>query len=174
MGRPFSFAVGTCSATNCFMKRQLIRLAMAMALVGVTIVAAAMWSGDYESSPDSGARFEIQAVRLVADRGYVWLEAHLKKSGDADHDLLKPVSLVTADGAEHEPADTTFAGTPETGFTDIWYKFWLEKKDLKGRLNLQINDGVLTIKSSEPIPVLKGGKEAVFKSSDWEKSWLGF
>lgn len=156
------------------MKRQMIRLAMAIVLVGVTIVAAAMWSGDYESEPDPAARFEIQAVRLKADRGYVWLEAHLKKSGDADHDLLKPVRLVGAGGVEHEPADTIFAGTPETGFTDIWYKFWLEKEDLEGRIDLRINEGVLKIKTTDPAPVLKGDKDVVFKSSDWEKSWLGF
>jgi len=152
----------------------MIRLAMATALVVLTVSAAMMWSGNYDSSPDPKARFQVDAVRLESDRSYVWLELHLKKSGTENHDLLKPVRLVTADNIEHEPADTVFAGNPEKGFTDIWFKFWLEKEDLRGVLNLKINDGTLKIKSSEPIPSLSNNKDTIFNSSDWEKSWLGF
>lgn len=174
MGCPFSFAVVARSTTNYGMKRQMIRLAMALALVVSTVIVAMMWSVKYEADPDPAARFKIEAVQLRNDKGYVWLEAHLKKSGKKNHDLLKPVRLVTADGTEHEPADTTFSGAPEKGFTDIWFKFWLEKKDLKGPLNLKINGGVLKIKRSQSVPTLDGEKDTVFKSSDWEKSWLGF
>ncbi|MFK7850450.1 MAG: hypothetical protein AB8D78_05670 [Akkermansiaceae bacterium] len=157
------------------MKRQMIRLAMATVLVLVTIIAALVWSGDYEKNPDPAAVFHIEGVRLEADHGYMWLEAHLRKSQKEKHDLLKPVRLITSNGKKHEAADTTFAGTPETGFTDIWLKFWLEKTELEGPIYLEINDGELTIKNSDPIPELDPpDKDTVFKSSDWEKSWLGF
>ncbi len=147
---------------------------MAAVLVIGTIVLAMMWSGSYESSPDPVARFEVEAVRLERDRGFVWLEAHLKKSGDQDHDLRQPVRLVTADGAEHEPADTTFAGSPETGFTEVWFKFWLEKEALAGELDLKLNGGVLKIKNSQPVPAFGQKAEIVYQTADWERSWLGF
>ena len=156
------------------MKRQILRLSMAIALVVITVVAATMWSSEYQTAPDPAARFEIQAVKITEDMGYFWLESHLKRSGDEPHDLAKPVRLITADGTEHQPADTTFAGNPEEGFTDIWYKFWLGKEELKGEIDLKINDGILKIKSSTPIPDLGGEKDTVFKSSEWRKSWLGF
>ncbi len=156
------------------MKRQAMRFLMAVCLVGSTILLGMMWVKKYESSPDPAARFEVQAVRLKQDKGYVWLEAHLKKSGDQEHDLKKPVHLVTADGLKHEPADTTFAGTPQTGFTEIWYKFWLDREALKGEIDLKMNGGTLKIKSSLAVPVVGSEKESVFKSSNWESSWLGF
>ncbi len=156
------------------MKRQVFRFFLAVGLVVSTAFLGILLVKKYESSPDPKARFEIQAVRLKQDKGFVWLEAHLKKSGDKEHDLKKPVRLVLADGSEHEPADTTFAGTPETGFTEIWFKFWMDKEALKGQLDLKMNDGKLKIKSSDPVPVVGATRETVFKSSDWESSWLGF
>jgi hypothetical protein len=156
------------------MKRQIFRYLLAMTLVGLTVILAMMLMGKYESSPDPKARFEIQAVKVKQDRGFVWVEAHLKKSGDEDHDLKQRVYLVTADGRKHEPADTTFAGTPEQGFTEIWFKFWLEREDLKGELKLTLNGGILKLKTSQAIPAVASQKETVFKSSDWEKIWLGF
>ncbi|MFD2255341.1 hypothetical protein ACFSSA_01515 [Luteolibacter algae] len=152
----------------------MLRLFLALLLVSLTILAAMIWSGKYDGSPDPAARFEIEAVRLKPDRGYVWLEAHLKKSGDKDHDLRKPVRLITGDGIEHEPADTTFSGSPETGFTEIWFKFWLEKKALEGPMVLKLNDAELMVKSTAETPELPAGKDTVFRSSKWKKSWLGF
>jgi hypothetical protein len=156
------------------MKRQGLRFFLAVGLVVSTLFLGMLIMGSYESSPDPKARFEIQAIRLKKDKGYVWLEAHLKKSGEKDHDLKQPVRLVTADGVKHEPADSTFAGAPEKGFTEIWFKFWLEAEALKGEINLEMNGGTLKIKSSKPLPVLGSSYETVFKSSNWETSWLGF
>lgn len=156
------------------MKRQGLRFFLAVGLVVSTLFLGMLIMGSYESSPDPKARFEIQAIRLKKDKGYVWLEAHLEKSGEKDHDLKQPVRLVTADGVKHEPADSTFAGAPEKGFTEIWFKFWLEAEALKGEINLEMNGGILKIKSSKPLPVLGSGYETVFKSSNWETSWLGF
>ncbi len=156
------------------MKRQILRFFLAATLVALTVILGMMWVGGYESGPDPKARFEIQAAKVKQDRGFVWVEAHLKKSGNADHDLKQRVFLVTADGKKHEPADTTFAGTPEEGFSEIWFKFWLERQDLKGELKLTMNGGTLKLKTSDAIPVIGSQKETVFKSSDWEKIWLGF
>lgn len=155
------------------MKRQVLRFFLAVGLVVSTAFLGMLMVGSYESSPDPKARFEIQAVRLKQDKGYVWLEAHLKRSGKEDHDMQKPVRLVFADGSEHEPADTTFVGSPETGYTDIWFKFWMEQEALKGQIDLKMNEGTLKIKSSDAIPAVGKDKETVFKTSDWE-SWLGF
>jgi len=156
------------------MKRQMIRLLLAALVVGVTFAAARVWTAEYDSDPDPKARFVIEGAQLSSDRSYRWVELNLRKSGDAEHDLRKPVRLVTADGTGHEPADTTFAGSPEKGFTDIWFKFWLEESDLKGSLKLRINGGELRVKTDSGPPSLGSDGKAVFKSADWGKSWLGF
>lgn len=156
------------------MKRQMIRLTLAVLVVALTALAAKVWTVKYDGDPDPGARFVIEGVQLRSDHSYRWVELHLRKSGEADHDLRKPVRLLTADGTEHEAADTTFAGNPEKGFTDIWLKFWLADADLKGPLSLRINDGTLRVKTNSGAPSAGDGGEVVFKHADWEKSWLGF
>lgn len=156
------------------MKRQMTRLLLAALVVVLTLAAARVWTGKYDSDPDPKARFVVVAARVSSDKGYRWVELHLRKSGGAGHDLRKQVRLVTADGTEHEPADTVFAGSPEKGFTDIWFKFWLAEPELAGRLDLRINDGSLRVKTDSGTPSLGSDGEAVFKSADWGKSWLGF
>ena len=156
------------------MKRQMIRLSLAVLVVLTTALAAWVWSAEYDANPDEKARFRIEGAQLTKDRSNAWLEIHLKKSGDAEHDLRKKVRLVTADGTEHEPAKNTFAGSPEKGFTDIWFKFWLEEKDLEGQMNLLINDGKLRVKTSQAAPEWNSDAAIVLKSADWGKSWLGF
>ena len=157
-----------------YMKRQMLRLSLALLLVLTTALAAWVWSADYDTGPDPEARFKIEGVQVTRDRSNAWLEIHLKKNGKGDHDFRKPVRLVTSDGVEHEPADNTFAGSPEAGFTDIWFKFWLEEKVLEGPVYLSINGGKLRVKTNQGSPELDSEGEAVFKSSDWRKSWLGF
>ncbi|MGJ8632587.1 MAG: hypothetical protein ACSHX7_01600 [Luteolibacter sp.] len=152
----------------------MIRVLLAALLVLLTVFAALVFSADFSKDPDPGALFEIQAVRLERDQSYFWLEVHLKKSGEKDHDLEKLPKLVTSTGKIHRPADTVFAGTPEKGFSEIWYKFWLEEKDLKGTLKLEMNEGVLTVKSSDGAPSLESGKEKTIRNADWGKIWLGF
>lgn len=156
------------------MKRQIIRLLLAALVVGLTLAAAWVVTGKYDSHPDPKARFEIEAVQVKRDRGYYWLEAHLKRTGAEDHDMLQPVRLILADGRELEPADTIFAGSPEKGFTAVWFKFWLEGKDLDGAIKLLLNGGELRIKTNPESPSMNQKGEAVFKSADWRKSWLGF
>ena len=156
------------------MKRQMIRGLLAVLVVAVTFLAAKVWSSGYEKDPDPKARFVITGAQVSGDRSYRWLEIHLRKSGDEDHDLRKPVRLVTADGTAHEPADTTFAGSSEDGFTEIWFKFWLGQADLEDPIKLRINDGELRVKTNRGVPDLGPDGKAVFKSADWGKSWLGF
>lgn len=156
------------------MKRQIIRLGLAFLIVVATAAAALLWARDYESDPDPTARFVIEAARVEEDHSRYWLELHLKKKGSEEHDLRKPVRLLTADGEIHEPADTTFAGSPELGFTDIWFKFWLEKKDMEKNIGLKINGGTLKVKTGGKAPSLSKGEDIVFNSSEWGKSWLGF
>ncbi len=45
---------------------------------------------------------------------------------------------------------------------------------MEGPIKLQINDGQLRVKTSEGLPVLDEGRETVFKSANWRKTWLGF
>lgn len=156
------------------MNRQMIRLLLAVLVVALTAAAAKVWTEKYDADPDPKARFVIDAAQVSRDRSFRWVELHLRKNGEADHDLVKPVRLLTMDGTEHEPADTTFAGSPEKGFTDIWFKFWLVEADLNGPISLLINDGKLRVKTNEGLPSTDGDGKAVFKSADWGKSWLGF
>ncbi len=154
------------------MKRSLLRLLIAALLVALTFLAAKLWTGKYEGDPDPRARYRIEASSLKRDGAYVWLEIHVRKSSEKDHDLRQPVRLVTADGTEHKPADTKFP--PGKGFTDIWFKFWLEDTDLTGRIDLRMNGGTLHVKTNEGAPMRDKDGNAVIKSSDWEKTWLGF
>lgn len=156
------------------MKRPLLRLLIAALLVAVTFLAVKLWTGGYDRSPDPRARYGIEAARLERDRSYVWLEIHLRKNGVQEHDLLKPVRLVTANGTEHEPADTKFAGLPGKGFTDLWFKFWLEEGDLEGKIDLRMNGGTLRVKTNAGAPVWDKDGKAVMGSADWGKTWLGF
>lgn len=156
------------------MKRQMLRLSLAVLVVATTALAAMVWSAKFDGDPDPKARFFIEGVRMERDRSFHWLEIHLKRSGDKAHDMRQPVRLVTADGTEHEPADTTFAGSPEKGFTDIWFKFWLEDKDLDGTIDLRLNGGELRVKTNQGLPATDTDGKAVLKSADWGKSWLGF
>ncbi len=156
------------------MKRQMIRGLFAALLVAVTFAAAWVWTGKYDKDPDPKARLAVIAAQVSSDKSYRWVELHLRKNGEAEHDLRKPVRLLTEDGSEHEPADTTFAGSPEKGFTDIWFKFWLAEADLAGKMDLRINDGLLRVKTNSGPPSLGNDGKAVFKSADWGKSWLGF
>lgn len=156
------------------MKRPLLRISIAALLVAVTFLAVKIWMGRYDRDPDPRARYRIEAARLESDRSYLWLEIHLRKNGEEDHDMLQPVLLVTADGAEHEPADTTFGGGPEKGFTDIWFKFWLESADLEGKIDLRMNGGTLRVRTNQGPPVTDKDGKAVMKSADWGKTWLGF
>ncbi len=125
------------------------------ALLGISILfAAGSFLVPYDLKPDPGARFRISTCMVRRDLSNYWVTVHVKRAGDAPHDLLKPVRLVTADGTELEPADTTFSGGAGEGTTAIWFKFWLETEAMAGPLSLKMNDGTLRVKSSSKLPDL--------------------
>jgi hypothetical protein len=100
------------------------------------------------------------------DQSFYWLEVHLKMQPGESHDLMKPVSLVTAAGREIEPADTTLGGDKRQGTTDLWFKFWLEPADIEQPLKLRINDGTLVIKSNRA-PAARVPRTRIFNSPRW-------
>lgn len=151
------------------MKRSLFRKFLLLLLVGSALFAAAVWFLPYEWKQDPGARFKIAASQVKRDRSYYWLTLHLKKAGSEEHDLMKPVRLVLSDGRELEPADTTFSYPDEAGpkDTEIWFKFWLEERDLSGPLTLRLNDGTLKVKSSAAVPNIANGTMRTFSNHRW-------
>ncbi len=154
----------------------MIRVLLAAVLVALTVIAAKLWTADYSRKFDPEARMKIKGAMITKDKSksYYWVDVHLEKAGEKEHDLRKLVRMITADGVEHKPADTTFAGSPEQGFTDIWFKFWLEGADLRGPLTLKINDGALAVKTNSGMPETDTKGSAVFRSDNWNASWLGF
>ena len=156
------------------MKRQFNRFSLALLVVLTTGLVAWVWAGDYDSELDPQARFHIEGVQVTRDLSNVWVEIHLLRSGDEDHDLAQEVRLVTGDQVRHEAADQTFAGSAEDGFQELWYKFWLQEGDLAGKMELMMNGGRLRVKINEGRPTLNGRGMKVFKTSNWGKSWLGF
>ena len=83
------------------------------------------------------------------------------------HDLMKPVRMVTAAGDVIEPAETAMAGEDANGTTDLWFKFWLEDVQIKGPLKLQINDGVLTVRTCSGVPNLGVSNTEFFSTCNW-------
>jgi hypothetical protein len=143
--------------------RKIIYTALGICL----IYGAWVWLRPYEWNADPAARFKIVGAQVTQDRSYFWLDVHLKKSGEDPHDLKKPVRLRTAEGVEHEPAKTDFAGNPLSGTSDIWFRFWLEEKDLRGTLSLKLNDGALSVKSSTGLPKIGLSGARAFHSTRW-------
>ena len=80
---------------------------------------------------------------------------------------MKPVRLITAAGRELQPADTTLGGSKDGGTTDLWFKFWLETRDLDGPLKLQVNDGTLVLRSGTGVPRLGASNREYFTTSRW-------
>ena len=139
-----------------------------MAGLAISVAFAAWsWYRPYAWRPDPAARCRVELAQLRRDHGFYWLDVHLKVLSGQQHDLTRPVRLLTGAGRELEPADTTLGGLPESGTTDVWLKFWLEAKDLEGQLKLQINEGSLLIKSTRGLPSLGGSYSKTFNSHRW-------
>lgn len=143
--------------------RPLTRL-LTVALVLVSALAAWSWLRPYEWRPDPAARFEIHQTRVIRDHSNFWVDVFLKGSG---HDMSKRVSLETADGRFLDPADTTLSGDEGKGITDLWFRFWLDARDLSGPLKLHVNDGALMLRTASGIPALQSGESKLFLSNSW-------
>jgi hypothetical protein len=143
--------------------------ALLIVLLLVSCAAAWFWLRPYSWNPDPAARFRIENARLTPDQEYRWLDLHLKRTGDLDHDLQKPIRLHTSTGRLIEPADITLAYDGGAPPSELWLKFWLESGDLNGPLELRINDGTLVVKSSTTAPVLDADHSAakVYSSPNW-------
>jgi hypothetical protein len=129
--------------------------------------AAWGWLRPYEWSPDPKAKAEIVGVELRRDHSYYWLTVHARAKAGEVLDITRPASLVACGGKELMPADTRLEGTPETGFREVWFKFWLDSKDLESTLALGLQDGRLTVKSSDKAPSLKQGETLHFTTHRW-------
>ena len=139
-----------------------------MVLLGITTAFAAWtWLRPYAWQADPAARCKVVAAQVKKDQSFFWLDVHLKMLPGESHDLMKPVRLVTSQGRELEPADTTLAGADGKGTTELWFKFWLESADLEGPLKLRINDGSLVIKSSSGMPGLGSSGSEFFATHRW-------
>lgn len=165
--RPFSFASGAAGGSLRGVNRRLFRGFLLALLLGSSAFVVWSWFRPYDRSADPAARYRLQGAEVTRDQSYYWLMLHLKKTGTADHDLEKPVALETAAGRRLEPADMTFSGTSETGFGEIWFRFWLEEDDLRGPVRLHLNEGSLQVKTGDEVPRLGGSGRRVFTTNHW-------
>jgi hypothetical protein len=147
--------------------RRLFRSLLISLLALVSAFAVWTWFRPYAGDPDPNARFTIEAAEVIRDASYYWINLHLKRNGEADHDLQKDVRLVLGDGHELEPADTSLVGSAATGVSDIWLRFWLNEDQLNRPLTLRLNGGSLTVKSTTGQPTLKPNGKRVFTSHRW-------
>jgi hypothetical protein len=129
----------------------------------------AAWNGlrPYDWHPDAGARYRIAGVAVTPDHDHHWVEIHLKRAGDAGHDLAKPVRLILGSGHELQPADTSLAGGPDQGMTELWFKFWLDPGELAGPIRLRLNDGELLVKATPGEPAIGDSGRRYFNSTHW-------
>lgn len=148
-------------------KRRTFRGFLLIALLLSAGFAAWGWFRPYAWNPDSKARCEIVGCQVRQDLDCFWVDAHLKVNSGEDHDLMKPVRLITVTGREIEAADTTLGGDAGKDISEIWLKFWLEPGDVDGPLTLQINDGTLVIRANAGTPSLGSSKLEYFTTNHW-------
>jgi hypothetical protein len=148
-------------------KRPTLRVYLVVILMVSVVFAAWSWFRPYAWNVDLAARCKVEGAHVRQDASFYWLDVYLKVPAGQQHDLSKPVRLVTSAGRELEPADTTLGGTPDSGTTEIWFKFWLESGDWHGPLKLRMNDGALVIRSGSGIPRLGSSRAEYFTTSHW-------
>lgn len=144
------------------------RTALLLALLALSLVFAGwQWFRPYDWNADPAARFRIVHASVKRDHSYLWLDLFLKKSGQEDHDLAKPVALSLADGREIEPADTTMEETAGHPGDTLGFRFWLEEKDFAGPLELRLNDGTLRVRSGSGLPAIPPDSSSFFTHRNW-------
>ena len=149
------------------MTRLHLRILFGICLLFSIVFAAWGWLRPYDWHPDPAASGKIIAAELIEDHSRYWLTVHVKLLPGQEHDLQKPVRLHVGNGITVEPADTTMAGEKGEGLTDLWFKFWLEEKELSGPIFLQIDDGKLLVKTKAGLPKLKAGGNKIYTTSSW-------
>lgn len=136
-------------------------------LLASAAFAAWSWLKPYAWNPDPAARCIILETLVSRDHSFFWVDVHLRLHPESTHDLQKPVLLETAAGNKLEPADTTFGGIEGREPNEIWFRFWVEPKDLAGPVHLVLNDGRLSVKSNHSIPDLGNSTYRNFTSNRW-------
>jgi hypothetical protein len=147
--------------------RKSFRKVLIGAFVLSAVFAAWAWFRPYEWGADKGAHCRVLGCQVKQDRTNYWVDVHLKMRSAEEHDLMKPVLLLTSAGRKLEPADTTMVGDNEVKMRELWFKFWLEKEDMEGGLKLQINDGQLSVRSSRGLPLLGDDGMRYFVTDHW-------
>lgn len=125
------------------------------------------WTRPYAWRPDPEARATIVAASLQRDHSYFWLDLRLKIRPGMDHDLEQPIFLETEKTARLELADTTLAGTADKPIEEIFLRFWIEKGDLAGPINLHINHGTLSVRAGQGEPKLGDDGRKHFQTKHW-------
>lgn len=149
------------------MKSTTRRRVLVVAMLIAALFAAWSWLRPYDWVADPAARCRIVGCMVKQDRSNFWVRMHLKVSSGEEHDLAKPVRLVTAGGREIAPADTTLSGDGQQQTRQLWLSFWLEKEDLDGVLRLKINNGDLLVRRSSGVPVLDSDGDRYFVTNYW-------
>ncbi|BCX49510.1 hypothetical protein HAHE_34180 [Haloferula helveola] len=139
--------------------------------------AAWQWFRPYEWAPDPAALAKINFSQVRRDRDYHWLDVRVRILDPARHDLSKGVALVFPDGREKRPDGLTLEGQGESGLDAdgpslahveaISFRFWMEPGDLSGPLQLQLNDGLLKVRSKSGPPELEDGETETFYTCRW-------
>ncbi|MGA0846904.1 MAG: hypothetical protein ACO3RV_10200, partial [Luteolibacter sp.] len=125
------------------------------------------WLRPYAWNPDPAAAYRIEAAQVKHDTGYYWLDLHLRRVDAHDHDCMKTLQLISQSGREIEPADIRFGRDSSRGHDELWLKFWLEPGDFDGPLRLEIQDGVLDVRSGRGIPNLGKDDQRNYTTSHW-------
>ena len=155
---------------------EVSRKTFRLILVGLLVISGGFatwsWTRPYEWGADSQSQCRIVGCEVVADHDNYWVNLHLMILDDDkdvvyEHDLIKPVRLLSAGGGEIEPADTTLEGDQTKKIRKIWLRFWLEKEDLQGPLTLRINDGKLKVRSGGGEPKLRSDGSRYFVTHRW-------
>lgn len=149
------------------MKQDTVRRILAAGLAISFAFAAWSWLRPYAWRPDSTARCKVVETLVTRDGSFDWINVHLKVNSGMEHDLSQPVVLETAAGGRTAPADATLGGKDPKQPEELWFRFWLEQKDLSGPLNLHINGGSLVVKSTSGMPALEEGASRNFTTHRW-------
>ena len=147
--------------------RKTFRIILVALLIISGVFAAWSWMRPYEWSADPGARVQIAGCFVERDHSNYWVNLELKVPSGVTHDLEQQVTLITAAGERIEPADTTLEGDEAQAVRRIWLKFWLEKEQLEGPLDLEINEGQLSVRSREGLPKLRKDGNRYFVTHRW-------
>ena len=147
--------------------RKTFRIILLALMLISAAFAAWSWMRPYEWSPDPKAQVRIVGCFVDRDHSNYWVNLEIKVPSGAEYDLEKQVSLVNSAGDRIEPADTTLEGDNAQAIRQIWLKFWLDKEQLKGPLDLEINEGRLKVRSGSGLPKLRSDGNRYFVTHAW-------